>query len=251
MSNMPDIIEEDINMKLRLIENTLEGVLVSLPVSNGNDSVQIPDTHSWLLGSEGSEAHPSSTQSMRTLADDLEQAVGRTWQDKAVGTEGSTRQDKAVSTTSVTWQDKAVGTADTCIQQGKAVSTTSVIQKAGGVAAVLAEHLPKAGAVAECLRRAMAEHLPKAGVVAVCLWKAMAEHLPKAGVVAECLRKAMAEHLPKAAAVAECLRSAVAECLWNVVAEHITHMLVAIAINFTIFYVLCTYTLQEDIVHVY
>jgi hypothetical protein len=81
------------------------------------------------------------------LADSLEQAVG---------TANSTQQDKAVSTASITLEQQADN------------SQVMVLFSALFHINVLC-HLPKVGAMAECLLCAIAEHLPRAGTAAKCL----------------------------------------------------------------------------------
>lgn len=221
--NVPNVIDEVIKIKVHSIEGILATILTELPTPDDNDAIQVrtPDSNTysdpWPLGpvdSEGQPHYPPSVQSIRTLADSLEQAVGTanvTWQDKAVGTTSITRQDKAVGTTNVTWQDKAVGTASIASEwQDKAVDTASI-------------------------RVDWQDNLN--------IWVSSSA-FPDIGIL---------RHLLNAGAVAERLQNVVTERLQSAAAEHLLKdrvvrmsTVLAVAVISAIFYCLCTYTLQDS-----
>lgn len=156
-SNVPNVIDETIMIKVDSIEEILATILTALPTPNGDGAIQVQTSDSdtswpvWSVDSNRQPCYPSSVQSIQTLADSLEQAASITWQDKAVGTD----------MVSITWQDKAVGTEHIRLPHID-----------------ILHHLLNVGAVpvAECLQNAAAEHLPKASAVAEHLQSAVAEH---------------------------------------------------------------------------
>jgi hypothetical protein len=226
MSNTPNLVDEEVIIKLRSIDETLANILTSasgLPTFDyGRDTASDQDP----------EAHSYSALSNQTLADSLEQATGmayyaRILEDKAVSAVPQ-YEDKAVCTEGLAleWQDRPVVTQVVPQYEDKAVAT---------------EGIPS-----EWFSTSLNVDIPdlKARTIARCLLYAAAEHFPKAHAAVKDIQIAVT----KAYGVVKDVQIAVAWHLWR---GHSLARLRFIVISIIlVLYCICTYTLQEDTVFV-